>query len=241
MFGGDKRTPYAEDDLPHPLQVYGITRLAGEHAALATAPRHAIVVRTCGLYGKSGREVEGRQLRRRPRRRRPRRQDHRDGGGADRRPDVDPRSEPRGARARRASGCEAGHLSLGERGQCTWYELTKAIVEILQLPAHVVPVDRGGVTGDMRRPLYSVLVNTGARALGIVLPPVARCAGPVPSRTSTTAAGCRGRDSRAAGCQGSRPKQSARLGERHLDTPPVRAAQSSRSIRDKNQVFQAPK
>ena len=49
VFGGEKRTPYVEDDRPAPLQVYGITRLAGEHAALATAPDRAVVIRTCGL------------------------------------------------------------------------------------------------------------------------------------------------------------------------------------------------
>jgi len=34
-----------------------------------------------------------------------------------------------------------------------------------------VPVDRGGRTGNMRRPLYSVLANTKARALGVRLRP----------------------------------------------------------------------
>ena len=35
----------------------------------------------------------------------------------------------------------------------------------------VDPVDRGGRTNMMRRPLYSVLANTRARALGVMLPP----------------------------------------------------------------------
>jgi dTDP-4-dehydrorhamnose reductase len=56
-------------------------------------------------------------------------------------------------------------------GSCTWYELTRAIIETLRLPAEVVPVDRGGRSGAMRRPLYSVLSNTRARALGIRLRP----------------------------------------------------------------------
>jgi dTDP-4-dehydrorhamnose reductase len=37
--------------------------------------------------------------------------------------------------------------------------------------SEVVPVDRGGRTGNMRRPLYSVLANTKARALGVRLRP----------------------------------------------------------------------
>jgi len=33
------------------------------------------------------------------------------------------------------------------------------------------PADRQGRTGKMRRPLYSVLANTRARALGVTLAP----------------------------------------------------------------------
>jgi dTDP-4-dehydrorhamnose reductase len=38
------------------------------------------------------------------------------------------------------------------------------------ISVEVRPVDRKGLTGTMRRPLYSVLANTKARAKGIVLP-----------------------------------------------------------------------
>jgi dTDP-4-dehydrorhamnose reductase len=69
VFGGEKREPYAEDDLPHPLQIYGMSRVAGEHAALASAPSQAIVIRTCGLYGSSGARSKGGELRRRQGRR----------------------------------------------------------------------------------------------------------------------------------------------------------------------------
>jgi len=38
------------------------------------------------------------------------------------------------------------------------------------LAVEVKPVDRGGMSGAMRRPLYSVLANTKLREIGIVLP-----------------------------------------------------------------------
>ncbi len=63
-----------------------------------------------------------------------------------------------------------GVYHLTSAGECSWYEFTVAIVEILGVPCRVIPVDRGGVTGGMRRPLYSVLANTRARAHGVVLP-----------------------------------------------------------------------
>lgn len=64
-----------------------------------------------------------------------------------------------------------GIYHLVNEGECSWHELTRAIVEILDLGAEVVPVDRSGRSYNMRRPLYSVLANTRARALGITLRP----------------------------------------------------------------------
>jgi len=171
VFGGEKRTPYLEGDLPKPLQIYGISRLAGEHAALSAAPDHAVVIRTCGLYGESGARAKGGNFV--------------DGRVADARAGktiemamdqtVAPTSTEDLAQAvlRLAvqPGLRGGIFHLVNEGQCTWYELTTAIVEIMGLGTPVVPVDRGGRTGSMRRPLYSVLANTRARALGVVLPP----------------------------------------------------------------------
>lgn len=56
-------------------------------------------------------------------------------------------------------------------GECTWFEFTTAIYAHLGIGAELRPIDLGGRSGAMRRPLYSVLANTRARALGITLPP----------------------------------------------------------------------
>ena len=66
---------------------------------------------------------------------------------------------------------KSGTYHLVNEGECTWYEFTKAIYEYLDMKMQVHPVDRGGRTNSMRRPLYSVLANTRARALGVTLPP----------------------------------------------------------------------
>lgn len=42
--------PYAEEDSPNPLSVYGRSKLAGERAVLTAAPR-ALVIRTAVVYG----------------------------------------------------------------------------------------------------------------------------------------------------------------------------------------------
>jgi dTDP-4-dehydrorhamnose reductase len=171
VFGGEKRTPYTEDDRPSPLQMYGISKLAGELAALSAAPDRCIVIRTCGLYGRVGAYGKG---------------------GAN---FVDKRIED----ARLSTVLEMGsdqvvsptctddlsraifrlieHPALtpgiyhvASEGACTWYEFTLAIYEIMQIEMRVIPVDRQGLTGAMRRPLYSALANTKAAAMGIALP-----------------------------------------------------------------------
>jgi dTDP-4-dehydrorhamnose reductase len=171
VFGGNgKRTPYLEDDRPAPLQIYGITRLAGEHAALAVAPRYSIVIRTCGLYGQSGARSKGGNF-------------------------VDARVADASSGRHIEMACEQivaptstddlsravlqliehpklapGIYHLVNEGSCSWYQFACAIVEILGAATLVTPVDRGGRSGNMRRPFYSILANDKARHMGIVLP-----------------------------------------------------------------------
>jgi dTDP-4-dehydrorhamnose reductase len=58
IFRGDRRRPYTEDDLPGPLNVYGISKVAGEYFVQSTCPRH-FIVRTSGLYGRPGPSAGG--------------------------------------------------------------------------------------------------------------------------------------------------------------------------------------
>lgn len=171
VFGGDEKrtTPYCEDDRPAPLQIYGISRLAGEQAALAVASDRTVIIRTCGLYGRSGARSKGGNFV--------------DGRVADARAGrhiemaaeqiVSPTSTDHLSRAVfdliKHPGLAPGIFHLVNEGECSWYGLTRAIFEILGLSAEVVPVDRRGRSGNMRRPLYSVLANTRAKALGVAL------------------------------------------------------------------------
>ena len=50
VFDGRKAEPWREDDKARPLQAYGVSKRAGELAALAAAPERTFIVRTCGLY-----------------------------------------------------------------------------------------------------------------------------------------------------------------------------------------------
>jgi len=170
VFDGSQLVPYREDDTPRPLQMYGISRVAGEYAVLAAAPERAVIIRTCGLYGASGAQSKGGNF-------------------------VDKRLHDAQSCTIIEMGCDQvvsptsthdlslavwllianprlspGIYHLVNEGECTWYEFTKAIYEIAGLDVTVKPVDRGGMSGEMRRPLYSVLGNVKARKLGIKLP-----------------------------------------------------------------------
>jgi dTDP-4-dehydrorhamnose reductase len=170
VFDGEQREPYREDDCPAPLQIYGMSKLAGERMALAAAAERVVVVRTCGLYGHAGAASKG-------------------GNFVDKRVNdgrtlnalemscdqtVCPTSTDDLSKAvydllsRIKQGSGIYHLV--NEGECTWYEFTKAIYEYLGLAIKLNPVDRGGRTNFMRRPLYSVLANTRASALGVSLP-----------------------------------------------------------------------
>src|SRR5438105_461989 len=58
VFDGSQQQPYTEVDRPAPLNVYGISKLAGEHMVACSWDRH-FVVRTCGLYGTAGSSGKG--------------------------------------------------------------------------------------------------------------------------------------------------------------------------------------
>ena len=53
VFDGTKDTPYTEEDIPNPLNVYGKTKLAGEQAIQAVDGNH-LIFRTSWVYGNRG-------------------------------------------------------------------------------------------------------------------------------------------------------------------------------------------
>lgn len=50
VFDGKKSSPYTEGDIANPLNVYGTSKLAGEHFTSATAKKH-FVLRVSAIYG----------------------------------------------------------------------------------------------------------------------------------------------------------------------------------------------
>lgn len=57
VFDGSKKEPYTEDDVPAPINTYGISKLAGEHYTRQN-PKHYIV-RIASVFGKAGASGKG--------------------------------------------------------------------------------------------------------------------------------------------------------------------------------------
>ncbi len=58
VFDGSKGSPYVESDPTCPINVYGASKVAGEHLVQQAAP-HSLIVRTSSLFGKTGARGKG--------------------------------------------------------------------------------------------------------------------------------------------------------------------------------------
>ncbi len=63
VFDGEKGHPYRVDDPPHPLGVYGESKLAGETAVREALPGRSLVIRTSWLYSSHGHNFVATMLR----------------------------------------------------------------------------------------------------------------------------------------------------------------------------------
>lgn len=169
-FDGKSRIAYRESDAADPLQAYGISKVAGERAALSAHIDGAFVIRTCGLYGhapsrqKSGNFVLGRLA------------------DAKTKATVEVGSDlvctptsaadlAGGILGLLNSGAGAGLFHLTNSGSCDWATFTAEIYKIASVRSRVVGVDRGGRYAPARRPAFSVLDCGKAESVGVLLRP----------------------------------------------------------------------
>jgi dTDP-4-dehydrorhamnose reductase len=166
VFGLDatRREPYRETDVPGPLSVYGISKLAGECFAQAYCPRH-YVIRSCGLYGvwgsggKGGNFVEtmlklGSQA-------------------APVRVVTDEICAPTFTADLAAAAI--GLLNVGppglyhvtNSGQCSRFEFAAEIFRLAGMKVDLQPITSREFGARARRPAYAVLANSASERLGI--------------------------------------------------------------------------
>ncbi len=168
VFSGSQQRPYLESDLPAPLNVYGNTKLSGEHFVTAVSPG-STVLRTSGLYGRHPCRAKGQnfvdlmlKL-------------------ASERDEVrvidNERLTPTSTReAARQIGALiqqpiAGVVHATGQGDCSWYEFADAIFEITGADVTLAVASPDEFPAKVPRPRYSVLENSvlheaGANVIG---------------------------------------------------------------------------
>ena len=162
VFDGKKGSPYAEDDRPAPLNVYGRSKLAGEKEALAGCT-NVLVVRTAWLYGNAGRNFVKTIM-----------------ALADERPVLRVVADQHGCPTRAEDLAKAisaligneiqGILHVTNEGECSWYEFAQEIIRLSGRPATVEPIMTDQTDRPAARPAYSVLSAERRRRLGIKMP-----------------------------------------------------------------------
>jgi dTDP-4-dehydrorhamnose reductase len=173
VFDGAADRPYGEDELPSPRSIYAISKLAGEHAALAYAPG-ALVVRTAGLYGLHGSVSKGGNFVTRMIGR------AREQSGlkvvADQRLTPTFTSDLACGILAAVEADVTGTLHITNSGATSWHGFTEAIMELAGVSVPVEAVSTVRQPGAADRPLNGVLVS-----------PVSEHAGLAPLRSWETA------------------------------------------------------
>ena len=151
VFDGTTSEPYVESDTPAPVQEYGRSKLAGEHATAAANPNH-LIVRSSWLFGAGGRNFVDTML-----------------GLAEERDELRVVDDQVGcptftghlaeALLPLATGTERGILHAAGAGACSWFEFAREIVERAGAACTVQPCSTEEFPRPARRPAYSVLAS----------------------------------------------------------------------------------
>jgi dTDP-4-dehydrorhamnose reductase len=174
VFDGNKRAPYTEDDAPGPLNVYGRTKLEGEHGVAAVGGRH-LILRTSWVYGLRGANFL-RTILRLARERRELRIVSDQVGAPTWSRSLARETAALVAMREIVDGSTSGVYHLTSAGSTTWYEFATAILggdpaRGDQVCERVTPIASADYPVAARRPAYSVLDNTRiSRQFGIAIP-----------------------------------------------------------------------
>jgi dTDP-4-dehydrorhamnose reductase len=164
VFDGRRDEPYGEDDLPNPRSIYALTKLAGEHAALAYG-EGALVVRGAGLYGLHGSASKGGNFVQRMLKR------AQEQGQlkmvADQRLQPTFTADLANALIDAVNADASGLVHVTASGACSWFEFTEAIMELAGIEVPIEPVNTTIGPGQPDRPLNGVLARPRADALGL--------------------------------------------------------------------------
>jgi len=166
VFGDQNRgrdNPYEEEDAPHPLSVYGVSKVAGEQLVMQANPRH-LVVRSAGLYGtatsRKGWTFPELMLNK-----------ARNEGVL--RVVTDQVLSPTftadlaGKTKELIEQDAVGLFHLTNAGECSWFEFARGTLELAGVDAKMEQISTEQMNQRARRPPYSALDTTRLEAVGL--------------------------------------------------------------------------
>ncbi|MEA3223618.1 MAG: dTDP-4-dehydrorhamnose reductase [Thermodesulfobacteriota bacterium] len=149
VFDGTKDTPYIEEDITHPINVYGQSKLAGERSIQGKANKY-LIVRTQWLFGPAGPNFVSNIL-----------------DMARQNKEIKVVDDQRG---RPTYTCDLakgiallvkmdarGIYHVCNRGSASWYELAKKAAEYAEVAAEIIPVGTDKFPRPAKRPMNSIL------------------------------------------------------------------------------------
>jgi dTDP-4-dehydrorhamnose reductase len=164
VFSGRTTRPYTERDEPHPLNVYGVSKLAGELLMRRHGERW-FLFRTSGLYGIAGSSGKGYTFIEKVL------QQARDGKPVRVVDDMtfSPSYTVHVAQAMRRI-IETGRFGLyhvTNTGACTWFEFAREAFTIAKLQPDFAPIKTSDFVSRVQRPAYSALAHEAIASAGI--------------------------------------------------------------------------
>jgi dTDP-4-dehydrorhamnose reductase len=167
VFDGEKDTPYKELDRPNPLQIYGISKLAGEYSALCYYSEGTIIIRTNAVFGGKKGSIDKKGNFVLSILNKAKQNKLIEIGGDSR---ISPSYAIDVANALYsllAKNSDSGIYHLVNEGSCTWRDFAKEVIKRASLDNQIIYKSNNET---FKRPKYSVLKNTKAREMGIILP-----------------------------------------------------------------------
>jgi dTDP-4-dehydrorhamnose reductase len=169
VFDGTKGEPYSEDDEPHPINVYGETKLAGDRAIQESGCAH-LILRTSWVYGARGKNFFLTMLRLARERDVLRVVDDQVGCPTWCRYIADATSQIVEGLLDASTGSlgidnhQTGIYNYSSSGSTTWYQFTEQILNMdprsdEHTVSDLIAIGTNDYPTDARRPKYSVLSN----------------------------------------------------------------------------------
>jgi len=160
----ERRTPYTEQDLPAPVNIYGISKLAGEYC-INYALKKYFIIRPAGLFGVAGAKGKGGNFIETMLKL------AKDRGEVKVKNDefTSPTytKELAESIAQLIKTNKYGVYHITSQGECSWYEFAQKIFELTDTKVNCQPVSSDEFPTIAKRPCYSVLDNKHLREIGL--------------------------------------------------------------------------